>query len=192
MTADESGNMNRGSAVLESQRVTLGLKNREITMSRNPDFVFGFDPQRREKFRTGELGEEWRKRYPELFDSDDFRILTTEHQRKYHFFEWLSSVLLYESTGYVSLMEKYCTKSHPRKISLFSELVPKAVFNYLMKTPSGHPDLFSHDPQTGEWFFSEVKGATDTLKDNQILMHKQLQEMTGRSVKIIQLDEIIQ
>lgn len=159
-------------------------------MSRDPDFVFVFHPERREKFRTGELSEEWGKRYPDLFDSDDFRILTTEHQRKYHFFEWLSSVLLYESTGYVSLMEKYCAKNHPRKVGLFAELVPQAVFNYLMNAPSGHPDLFSFHPETGEWFFSEVKGVTDTLKENQILMHEQLEKMTGRSVRIIQLNEV--
>ncbi|WP_106477670.1 VRR-NUC domain-containing protein [Phytohalomonas tamaricis] len=159
-------------------------------MSRDSDFVFVFHPERREKFRTGELSEEWVKRYPDLFDSDDVRILTTEHQRKYHFFEWLSSVLLYESTGYVSLMEKYCAKSHPRKLRLFSELVPEPVFDYLMSAPSGHPDLFSFCPQTGEWFFCEVKGLADTLKENQIVMHEQLEKMTGRRVRIIQLDEV--
>ena len=158
--------------------------------ARSPDFVFVFHPERRERFRTGELGEEWVKRYPDLFDSDDVRILTTEHQRKYHFFEWLSSVLLYESTGYISLMEKYCAKSHPRKIKLFSELVPGEAFDFLMSAPSGHPDLFSFHPQTGEWFFSEVKGATDTLKGNQIDMHGQLEAMTDRRVRIIQLDEM--
>jgi hypothetical protein len=159
-------------------------------MNRNPDFVFIFHPERREKFRTGELGDEWVKRYPDLFDSDDVRILITDHQRKYHFFEWLSSVLLYESTGYISLMEKYSAKSHPRKISLFSKLVPQEVFDFLMDAPSGHPDLFSFHPKTGEWFFSEVKGAGDTLTENQISMHKQLDAMTGRKVKVIQLDEI--
>jgi len=159
-------------------------------MSRNPDFVFTFHPERREKFRTGELGEEWVRRYPVLFDIDDVRILRTEHQRKYHFFEWLSSVLLYESTGYVSLMEKYCAKSHPKKIDLFSELVPREVFEFLMSAPSGQLDLFSFHPQTKEWFFSEVKGGRDTLKDNQASMHDQIEAMTDRRVRIIQLDEM--
>lgn len=159
-------------------------------MNNHPDFVFTFHPERRERFRTGELSEEWVKRYPDLFDSDDVRILTTEHQRKYHFFEWLSSVLVYESTGYLSLLEKYCSKSHPRKISLFSKLVPQEVFDYLMSAPGGHPDLFSFHPQTGEWFFAEVKGARDTLTENQIAMHEQLEAMTGRKVRVIQLDEM--
>jgi len=159
-------------------------------MSTDPDFVFLFHPQRRERFKTGQLGKEWVQKYPDLFDSDDVRILNTEHQRKYHFFEWLSSVLLYESTGYVSLMEKYSAKSHPRKIKLISELVPAPVFDFLLNTPSGHPDLFSFDPETGEWFFSEVKGSFDTLKENQISMHNELERMTGRRVRLIQINEI--
>ena len=159
-------------------------------MSRDPDFVFVFHPDRRESFRRGELADEWVTRYPDLFDSDDVRILNTEHQRKYHFFEWLSSVLLYESTGYVSLMEKYSAKSHPKKIKLFSELVPPAVSDFLLHAPSGHPDLFSFHPKTGEWFFSEVKGARDTLRENQIAMHEELEKITGRRVRIIQLNEV--
>ncbi|WP_349343553.1 VRR-NUC domain-containing protein [Marinobacter sp. MMG032] len=137
-----------------------------------------------------ELSEKWVKRYPDLFDSDDVRILTTDHQRNYHFFERLSSVLLYESTGYFSLIEKYCAKSHPRKISLFSKLVPQEVFDFLMGAPSGHPDLFSFHNQTGDWFFCEVKGAKDRLTDNQIAMHAELESMTGRKVRVIQLDEM--
>ena len=135
-------------------------------------------------------GYKWANRYPDLFDDDDVRILTTEHQRKYHFFEWLSSVLLYESTGFVSLMEKYSSKSHNRKLRLFEKFVPSEVFDFLVNAPSGHPDLFSFHPQTGEWFFSEVKGVRDILRENQISMHERLQSMTGKKVKIIQLNEV--
>ncbi|WP_018868502.1 MULTISPECIES: VRR-NUC domain-containing protein [unclassified Thioalkalivibrio] len=159
-------------------------------MATSPDFRFTFHRERREKFRAGELSEEWVQRYPGLFDSDDVRILQTAHQRQYHFFEWLSAVLLFEATGYKSLMEKYCAKSHPRKITLFEEMVPGDVFGYLMGARSGHPDLFSYHPETGDWFFSEVKGAKDQLRDEQISMHEELKAMTGRRVRIIQLDEI--
>lgn len=159
-------------------------------MSHDPDFVFVFNPERRESFKTGVLGQEWVNRYPDLFDDDDVRILKTEHQRKYHFFEWLSSVLLYESTGFVSLMEKYSSKSHDRKLRLFSNFVPSEVFDFLINAPSGHPDLFSFHPQTREFFFSEVKGARDILRENQISMHEQLQTMTGKKVRIIQLNEV--
>ncbi len=53
-----------------------------------------------------------------------------------------------------------------------------------------YPDLFSFRPQTGEWFFAEVKCARDMLTENQISMHQQLEAMTARKVKVIQLDEI--
>jgi hypothetical protein len=159
-------------------------------MSNDPDFVFVFNPERRKSFRNGVLGAEWANRYPDLFDDDDVRILTTEHQRKYHFFEWLSSVLLYESTGFVSLLEKYSSKRHDRKLRLFSKFVPSEVFDFLINAPSGHPDLFCFHPQTGEWFFSEVKGAQDILRENQISMHEQLKMMTGKKVRIIQLNEV--
>lgn len=131
-------------------------------------FHFSFHPRQRERFRNGSLVQEWRQRYPMLFDDDDVRILSTEHQRRYHFFEWLAAILLFEATGYVSLVEKYTAKSHASKRQAVQELLPPALFEWLSTNESGQPDLFVFHPTTQDWFFCEVKGGEDRIRDNQI------------------------
>ena len=159
-------------------------------MNTEADFIFPYVPSMQESFRNGTLVREWARKYPELFDGDDMRILGTEHQRKYHFFEWLSAVVLYETTGFLGLMEKYTAKAHPRKLGVFSNMVSSDLFEFVMRSQSGLPDLFSFHPDTGEWFFSEVKGGADTLKENQREKMMQLFERTGKKVRIIHVNEV--
>jgi hypothetical protein len=132
-----------------------------------PDFVFTFHPDQRKRFRDGSLIAHWTARYPELFDQDDVRLLQTEHQRKYHFFEWLSAVLLFEATGYLSLVESYTSATHPMKLSRFREVVGEDVFHWARANESGQPDLFVYRPRSDDWFFCEVKGGHDRIRDNQ-------------------------
>lgn len=140
------------------------------------DFSFSYHPSQREKFRTGTLVQEWSHRYPNLFDDDDRRVLLTDHQKKYHFLEWLSAILLFESTGYLSFVEKYTTKSHPNKRLKLEAFLPPTLFKWLCENESGQPDLFVYQPTTRDWFFCEVKGETDRVRDNQIDWAKSLGE----------------
>lgn len=94
--------------------------------------------------------------------------LNTEHQRRYHFFEWLSAVLLFEATGYVSLVEKYTSKSHPQKLTTLQGIVTPKLYEWLCDNESGQPDLFVFQPVTRDWFFCEVKGGPDRIRDNQV------------------------
>jgi hypothetical protein len=132
------------------------------------DFTFSFHASQRVRFREGHLAKDWSQRYPQLFDKDDMRVLNTEHQRRYHFFEWLSAVLLFEATGYVSLVEKYTSKSHPQKITTLQQIVSQRLYEWLCEHESGQPDLFVFHPVTRDWFFCEVKGGPDRIRDNQI------------------------
>jgi hypothetical protein len=132
-----------------------------------PDFTFTYHPLQRERFRDGSLVVEWRHRYPELFDNDDARVLKTAHQRQYHFFEWLSAILLYEATGHLSLIEGYTAKTHARNRDVLLDLVGPEMFEWLVGHQSGQPDLFVYRPQSGEWFFCEVKGGPDRVRENQ-------------------------
>lgn len=132
------------------------------------NFIFSFHVFQRERFRDGTLVSDWRQRYPQLFDDDDERVLNTEHQRRYHFFEWLSAVLLFEATGYCSLVEKYTSKSHPEKRAKLKEILAPSLFSWLCKNESGQPDLFVYDLSTKDWFFCEVKGGADKIRSNQI------------------------
>ncbi len=132
------------------------------------DFKFSLHAGQRERFRDGYLAKDLRQRYPHLFDEDDVRVLITEHQRRYHFFEWLSAVLLFEAIGYVSLVEKYTSKSHPQKLKTLQRIVPEGIYEWLCENESGQPDLFVFQPVTRDWFFCEVKGGLDRIRDNQI------------------------
>ena len=158
------------------------------------DFIFTFNPTQRERFRDGSLAQTWHQKYPELFDDDDVRILM--HQRKYHFFEWLSAILLFEATGCVSLVEGYIAKSHPRKRAVLQDLVPPRVFEWMDRNQSGQPDLFVYRPATRDWFVCEVKGGQDRVRKNQRawvtgfneLLHREQISLHGR-VRIIHLHE---
>ncbi|UUZ73316.1 VRR-NUC domain-containing protein [Polaromonas sp. P1(28)-8] len=131
------------------------------------DFSFSFHLRQRERFHEGSLAHEWRDRYPQLFDADDQRMLTTQHQRRYHFFEWLSAILLFESTGYLSMVEKYTSQSHRSKRQRLEALLPSALFEWLSANESGQPDLFVYDSTTLDWYFCEVKGGQDRIRANQ-------------------------
>lgn len=159
------------------------------------DFTFTFHQDQRNQFRNGSLIEYWSSRYPEIFDSDDLRVLETEHQRRYHFFEWLSAILLFEATGYHSLLESYTSQSHRQKQCRFRETVGEELFAWACDHQSGQPDLFVFRPGY-DWFFCEVKGGPDRIRDNQrnwASQFKQFQQDRGQShvgrVRIVQLIE---
>ena len=60
-----------------------------------------------EKFKSGELYEEWSRAFPALFDEDDIRVARTQAKLGAHYFEWLSALTVYQSLGYLSLIESY-------------------------------------------------------------------------------------
>lgn len=128
---------------------------------------FHFDERQRDRFRDGSLVNEWLERYPDLFDADDARILESAHQRRYHFCEALTAVLLYESLGMRSLLEKYSAKSHPGKRKVLRAILPTPIADWVDANQDGQPDLFSYLPGGASWFFCEVKGPSDVVMDKQ-------------------------
>jgi hypothetical protein len=160
------------------------------------DFTFTYHPDQRKRFREGSLADEWRVRYPMLFDTKDRDLLRTGHQAQYHFFEWLSAVLLYEATGWMSLVESYIAKTHEDKRQMLREIVGPEIFTWLDAHQSGQPDLFVYRPGTAEWFFCEVKGGPDRTRHNQrewiegfrALLKEQ--EVLGERVRLIHLTAI--
>lgn len=142
----------------------------------------------RERFRSGHLITEWSRRYPRLFDERDIEI--ANNQRSNHFFEWLGAVLLYESTGYLSLIEKYAIQSHARKTRIFRKTVPARIYDFIMADSAGAPDLFAYAPDYGDWFFCEIKGATDRLRSHQISCCNRLERISRKKVRLLLLKEI--
>ena len=134
-------------------------------MARDLNFVFR--STQRDRFRSGDLVREWRERYPQLFDEDDERVLRTDLQRQFNYFEWLASVLIFESMGYLSLVAKYTAKSHPLKHAPLRAALPPVLADWVFSNEPGQPDLFVYSADHKEWFFCEVKGPGDHLNSNQ-------------------------
>lgn len=149
------------------------------------DLRFSYDEDDRTSFRAGVLSRHWAKQYPSIFDDDDLRLATGLQREKHHFFEWLAAVHLYELTGYLSLVEKYDCRNHPRKHSLFHSIVGPTVFANVMANPRGIPDLVVYSPDRSDWLFAEVKGSTDRLKEHQRSRMHGLAAITGRSVIVL-------
>jgi hypothetical protein len=148
---------------------------------------FSFHTSQRDRFRSKELINHWGQRYPEIFDEQDIQI--TNNQPHYHFFEWLGAVLLYESLGYLSLIEKYETKSHSRKFDIFTKTAPQEVVEYVLENRSGVPDLFVYSPDRSDWFFCEVKGLADRLQQNQLDSIAKLEALSVKDVRVLKFSE---
>lgn len=117
--------------------------------STQPDFTFTYHATQCERFRTDTLAEEWREKYPERFDDENLKLLAMQHQPMYHFCEWFSAILLYEATGYRSLVEGYSARTHPKKRERRESLVGSGTFEWLGKHQSGQQDLLIHRVRTG-------------------------------------------
>jgi hypothetical protein len=99
----------------------------------------------------------------------------------------LGAVLLYESMGYLSLIEKYETPGHVRKFELFKDMVGPKLFDDIRGDRVGSPDLFVFAPDRSDWFFCEVKGAADVLRDCQLRRFRRLFDITGKRVYVLSL-----
>lgn len=145
----------------------------------------------KQTFRDG-LWREWAERYPHLFDEEDVRLAGTQATHGSHFHEWLGAIVLHQTTGYLSLVEKYQFSPHTRKQEMFRALAPKAVCDEVLGRSIGAgpqcPDLVMYHPDLSDWFFCEVKGPRDTLRDEQIEFFAQLSSLSGRPVYCLSLD----
>ena len=143
-----------------------------------------FDERQRRRFRNGSLVEVWRRTYPDIFDTDDVRLTCT--QRSYHFFEWLAAVVVFNTTGYLSLVEKYRNKTHRRKRDVLQELFDPDVLRHICTRGVQCPDLLCYRPDFSDCFFCEVKGLTDRVRPEQEARFDALAEATGKPVYLIE------
>lgn len=161
----------------------LQATTRVITLGTYPT-----SPAARRDFASGELRDYWAARYPVLFDKKDLAL--AHNQPKNHFFEWLAAIVIFESTGWLSLVEKYqFPKKHPHKYAIFAELVPETVRHLLVQSrflgDRQGPDLFVYSPDQTDWYFCEVKGGSDRVRDSQSAVFAILERLSGRAVRLI-------
>ena len=147
-----------------------------------------FDAQQRRRFQSGDLPRDWSERYPELFDTDDLRLAL--RQPDYHFLEWLGAVVLFNTTGYRSLVEKYEFGEHSRKASIIQGMVPRDVLTVMRKRGVQCPDLFVYMPDGSDWFLCEVKGKRDKLRAEQRQYFESLSNISGRAVRLLEFREM--
>ena len=99
----------------------------------------------------------------------------------------MGAVLLYEATGYHSHL-KWCNEGiEPRKVATLRRLAGADLAEEIVEWSGGHPDLLVYSPDESDWFFCEVKGDRDSLKDNQIKAARTIHRRTGRRVRLLQL-----
>jgi hypothetical protein len=147
------------------------------------------------QFKKGNLSKEWYKKYPFLFDDMDIKLADNQAINGYHFVEWLAAVLIWESTGFLSLVEKYQFKPHKRKQTLLSKLVTAPVYNLISNHSERFgnvqcPDLFVYSPDHSEWFFCEVKGPHDKVRSSQRIFFEELSKLSNKEIRLVKFKEI--
>ncbi len=144
------------------------------------------------EFKSGRLWQSWSGLYPELYDSDDVRVAKTQAKMGYHFYEWLAALLIYQSTGYLSLIESYEFKIQKKKQKLLSQILPEAVLSAVREiTAEGKvqcPDLLVYAPDHSDWYFCEVKGPNDRMREIQKERFQKLAEASGKPIQVIEFE----
>lgn len=111
----------------------------------------------------------------------------TQCELGYHFFEWLGAIILYEATGYVSLIEKYLSANHKRKQALWNRVRARGIRDIACE--NGWPDLFAFSPDHRDWLFCETKG-TDKLGEGQIACMNAIHSVSGKRVLALRFTEL--
>lgn len=135
------------------------------------------------------LAEEWSVSYPLLFDHEDLRL--ARNQPVNHFCEWLAAIHLFQRDGALSLIEKYLFGRHPRKHKVIAETlnpdqlqILKAIHDEFGVQP---PDLFVFSPNRSRFWFAEVKGPGDKLRETQKASHAAIREKLGVPVEVMRV-----
>lgn len=144
--------------------------------------------QQKELYKSGVIWNDWLRQYPELFDEKDKQLFRNQAIYGYGFVEFLSIIFLHNATGYIPILGSYGWGTQPHKNSLVRELVSTETWETIMSQKKYHsqpPDLFAYAPDKSDYFFCEVKGPGDRLRDTQIQYFQLLAEVSCRPVYMI-------
>lgn len=151
-------------------------------------------PDHYQKFRTVDIFSQWAKMYPMLFDRDDLRIANNQAKMGYHFYEWLAAVLIYHSFGFYSLVEQYQFKNHHNKMEKLARLTNSELIEFMRSHPDfGNvqcPDLLVYEPDYSDWFFCEVKGPKDRLRESQVEFFEALKSLSSKPIKVVEFQNM--
>lgn len=149
----------------------------------------------RERFRAGELRAEWATSYPGIFDKHELR--TVINQTGGHFVEWFAAVHLFETTGWLSLIESYQFKVQTWKRSVVKQLGAESLLTFFdTQYHKGFgrkhaPDLLVYAPDFSDFYFCEVKGPRDKLRPVQIEYFKAVSDAAGGKEVVVLPVELV-
>ena len=144
--------------------------------------------RQQELYKAGTVWNDWLIQYPELFDEKDRQLFRNQAHFGYGFVESLSIIFLHNATGYIPIFGSYGWGTQEYKNNLVKELVSEETWGLIMsqkKHRSQPPDLFAYAPDKTNYFFCEVKGPGDRLRETQIQYFQLLQEVSGKPVYTI-------
>ena len=148
----------------------------------------------REYFSKGNLVEDWSRIYPILFDAQDTQIALNQRHRGYHYYEWFAAILLYHTTGLLSLVEQYAYKSHKRKRKVLESFMTVETLDFISRRGISSvpqcPDLLVYAPDGKDWFFCEVKGPHDELREPQIRFFEELAHISGKEIRVVRFQNL--
>jgi hypothetical protein len=149
---------------------------------------------------SGGLIQTWYEEYPEIFDESDLK--NAVHQPIHHFLEWLSATLMFESSGWCSLIEKYGRfKQKGRKQEVIQALRESgqisARLHDMMQFPGRFgfperqqcPDLLVYRADCSDWRFVETKWSGEKFHGQQQAFFKALSKSSGRPVEVARFRE---
>jgi hypothetical protein len=151
--------------------------------------IFRTNDTHRDLFCKGHLVEEWSHIYPMLFDAQDKRIALNQRHLGYHYHEWFAAILIYHTTGLLSLVEAYAYKSHKRKRKILETLISGDALDFVasrgISSITQCPDLLVYSTSRNECFFCEVKGPHDKLRPTQMKFFDELAQVSGKEIRVV-------
>ncbi|MCI0396317.1 MAG: hypothetical protein L0322_15445 [Chloroflexi bacterium] len=142
--------------------------------------------EQHERFKAGELWQQWSESYPLIFDETDKERARKHAPRGYYFYEWLAAVVMYETTGYLSLVDHYQYHQGSRKNGLFRQFVGVKVADEALRIQRYYPDLLVYKPDLSDWYFVEAKGPKDSLQLDQAGSFDKVLQLTGKPIYLMQ------
>jgi hypothetical protein len=149
---------------------------------------FVITKQQRESYKAGDLWREWLNKYPDLFDEKDKQFFRNQAVFGYGFVETLAMIFLFNATGYHSIFGSYGMETHSQKNTFVKALVSEKTWELILDKSKPHlmpPDIFAYAPDKSDYFFCEVKGPGDRLRDTQVQYFQAMQEISGKPVYMI-------
>ena len=144
--------------------------------------------RRQDEWKALELQRRFAQQYPHLFDAHDLTLALGAQGRKgYHFVEWLGAIVLHLATGYNALVSKYQYSKHSAKRQVIrslglSDLVRQ---RHPVYGNAQGPDLLMYRADLTDYFFCEIKGPDDALRNAQPAYFEHLERETGRPVQLL-------